>query len=147
MRKKKREVFKNISNKFAYTIITLCIMILLAIGVYAYGTSSPSVFGHSIGEVAPPTSCTANQVLTWTGSAWACTTASVNHAIAIYRAPISSTAILSCSSVDLIRNGKQPCAGQLVTLSPIGGCCFYVNSACQYNGTFGDCTLIGYLVN
>jgi hypothetical protein len=76
MRKKKREVFKNISNKFAYTIITLCIMILLAIGVYAYGTSSPSVFGHSIGELAPPTSCTANQILTWTGSAWACTTPS-----------------------------------------------------------------------
>jgi hypothetical protein len=76
MRKKKREVFKNISNKFAYTIITLCIVILLAIGVYAYGTSSPSVFGHSIGELAPPTSCTANQILTWTGSAWTCTTPS-----------------------------------------------------------------------
>lgn len=76
MQKKKREMFKSISNKLAYTIITLCIVILLAIGVYAYGTSNPSVFGHSIGELAPPTTCTANQVLTWTGSAWACTTPS-----------------------------------------------------------------------
>jgi hypothetical protein len=76
MQKKKREMFRNISNKFAYTIIALCIVILLAIGVYAYGTNNPSVFGHSIGELAPPTSCAANQVLTWTGSAWSCTTPS-----------------------------------------------------------------------
>ncbi|HPD81572.1 MAG TPA: hypothetical protein PK357_00550 [Candidatus Pacearchaeota archaeon] len=73
MQKKKREMFKNISNKFAYTIITLCMVVLLAIGVYALGTNNPSVFGHSAGELAPPTSCSANQVLTWTGSAWACT--------------------------------------------------------------------------
>lgn len=83
MQKKEREMFKSISNKFAYTIIALCIVILLAIGVYAYGTNNPSVFGHSIGELAPPTSCTANQVLTWTGSAWSCTTPSSASSIGV----------------------------------------------------------------
>jgi hypothetical protein len=53
MKRGKREwVIKiNFSNKFVYTFILLGILILIGAGVYAYGTSTPSTFGHSIGEL------------------------------------------------------------------------------------------------
>ena len=41
----------NFSNKLVYFILTLIIILGLGIGVYAFGTSNPSVFGHSAGEV------------------------------------------------------------------------------------------------
>lgn len=40
-----------ISNRILYTLITLGILMLIATGIYAYGTSSPSTFGHSAGEL------------------------------------------------------------------------------------------------
>jgi len=39
------------SNRNYYTFILFGILILLGVGVYAYGTSSPSTFGHSAGEL------------------------------------------------------------------------------------------------
>ena len=77
--KKKNNSFlnKKISNRLSYTIIGVFIFILLAIGVYSYGTTNPPVFGHSTGELAPPASgCSAGQVLTWTDSGWACNSVS-----------------------------------------------------------------------
>jgi uncharacterized protein (UPF0333 family) len=41
----------NISNKAIYSMLILVIIIVLGIGVYAFGTKNPSVFGHSSGEV------------------------------------------------------------------------------------------------
>jgi len=52
MKKKKELVIKiNFSNKFVYTFVFLGILLLIAVGVYAYGTSDPSTFGHSAGEL------------------------------------------------------------------------------------------------
>jgi hypothetical protein len=54
---KKRRLIKirnfqiNFSNKIFYTILLISIVILLGVGVYAYGTSNPSSFGHSIDEL------------------------------------------------------------------------------------------------
>ena len=64
------------SNRLSYTIIAIIALALISVGVYAYGGTTPSVMGHSIGEVAPPSSCSSGQVLSWTGSAWSCTTVS-----------------------------------------------------------------------
>ncbi len=67
----------NISNKLSYTLITLAILIGAVGLVFAFrldNSGAPSVFGHSIGEIAPPTSCQPNQVLTWDGSEWKCAT-------------------------------------------------------------------------
>jgi hypothetical protein len=49
---KKRKV-KNRShnNRLMYTLITLGILAVVAVGVYAYGTSNPSVFGHTATEM------------------------------------------------------------------------------------------------
>ena len=63
---------KNKSNFLLYVLITVVILCAVAFGAYAYGTSNPSAFGHSVEEIAPPTGCAAGQFLKWTGSAWSC---------------------------------------------------------------------------
>jgi hypothetical protein len=39
------------SNKVFYTLIAMIVVVLIGIGVIAYGTSDPAVFGHSAGEI------------------------------------------------------------------------------------------------
>lgn len=41
----------NLSNKTFYTIISVIAILMLSVGVYAYGTSTPSAMGHSPGEI------------------------------------------------------------------------------------------------
>ncbi len=41
----------NFSNRWLYTFIALGILAIVGVGVWAYGTSSPSTFGHSINEL------------------------------------------------------------------------------------------------
>ena len=48
---KKREIEINFTNHWLYALIVIGILAAVGIGVYAYGTSSPSVFGHSSGEI------------------------------------------------------------------------------------------------
>jgi hypothetical protein len=40
-----------ISNRVLYSLITLGILSILAVGVYAYGSGSPTTFGHSGDEI------------------------------------------------------------------------------------------------
>jgi hypothetical protein len=72
MKKKKGGVFSNISNKLAYTLIVILSLILLAIGVIAYGGTAPATVGHTTGEIAWPT-CSSGQYLTVSGGAVVCT--------------------------------------------------------------------------
>jgi len=52
MKKKRGLTIKiNFSNRWLYTFIVLGILAVVAVGVYAYGTSTPSTFGHSIEEI------------------------------------------------------------------------------------------------
>lgn len=100
MMNKKIEV--NISNKLFYSLIVLITVILVGVGVYAYGGTAPATMGHSMGELMPscngwlrgisndpnswtctsvPPSCTGtNQALHWSGSAWSCVTIDVGFA-------------------------------------------------------------------
>ena len=41
----------NFSNKTFYTLVTICVLVFGGFAVYAYGTSSPLVLGHSVGEL------------------------------------------------------------------------------------------------
>jgi hypothetical protein len=52
--KKKRGIKINIqlSNRWTYFLIILGILAIVGVGIYAYGTSSPSTFGHSAGELS-----------------------------------------------------------------------------------------------
>jgi len=66
----KRNIQINISNRVLYTLITLGIIAILGVGVYAYGTSVPATFGHSYNELQP---CSGTQILKMNGAgAWTC---------------------------------------------------------------------------
>lgn len=57
----------DISNKLAYTLMVVLSIALLGISVYAFSSDptagTPSVMGHSLGEILWPTTCTSGQVL------------------------------------------------------------------------------------
>ncbi|HTY44025.1 MAG TPA: hypothetical protein VMC80_02185 [Patescibacteria group bacterium] len=74
--KNKRNIKIVLSNRWLYTFLTIFIVVLFGIGVYAYGTNNPAVFGHTINETSPPSSCVAGQFLQWNGTTqkWVCAT-------------------------------------------------------------------------
>jgi hypothetical protein len=74
---------RKFNNRLLYTLITFGIMIAISVGIYAYGTSTPSVFGHSYSEIQ---ACGANQVLRMNsaGTAWVCGEASGSARTAVY---------------------------------------------------------------
>jgi len=64
----------NINKKYFYTIVALLIIIGGVFVVYAFGTNDPATFGHSMGELAPPSGC--NGYLKYSGGVWTCDTPS-----------------------------------------------------------------------
>lgn len=62
----------NISNKAVYTILSVVIILLLGISVYAYGTAEPEKFGHTLGEIEGIPICKDEQIIKWEGSEWVC---------------------------------------------------------------------------
>jgi len=62
----------NFTNRFIYTFVAFVFILIIGIGVFAFGTSDPSTFGHSADEFAPPVGCLVNQVLQWDGVNWIC---------------------------------------------------------------------------
>jgi|WetSurMetagenome_2_1015567.scaffolds.fasta_scaffold21883_8 hypothetical protein len=72
MKYKKRKIKKNFNNRLIYFFVTLGILVALAFGVYAFGTFNPSSFGHSLGELAAPSGCTAGQLLQYNGTSFVC---------------------------------------------------------------------------
>ena len=67
-----RQITIKFSNRVFYTFVLIGVLILAGVIVYAYGGNQPSVVGHSADEIEPPTGCSSNQVLQWSGSAWQC---------------------------------------------------------------------------
>ncbi len=72
MKKGRRGIQINFTNRWLYTFITVFLLAAVGVGVYAYGTSTPTTFGHSAGELAPPTGCASGQFLQYTNSSWTC---------------------------------------------------------------------------
>jgi hypothetical protein len=68
---KKREV--NLSNGISYLIlISIFVVVVLGIGVYAMTTGSAPNPGHVLDTVSAPSGCGIDTLLKWTGSDWAC---------------------------------------------------------------------------
>lgn len=68
----------NISNRVAYSILAVLIVILIGISVYA-ATVIPTVDtkpnpGHSVAELGIPAGCNSNSLLYWNGTTWTCIT-------------------------------------------------------------------------
>jgi len=72
----KRKVQINLSNRLLYTFITLGILTIVAVGVYALG-SVPSPVGHAISELQ--TCDTDDQVLKMSGGVWVCGSATATE--------------------------------------------------------------------
>lgn len=83
----------NTQNTIAYVISALGVIALVAFGVSAYGTTTPSNFGHTItDEIGSPAGCQSGQVLQWTGSSWTCVNFPLSGAtgyIPMYTSPTS----------------------------------------------------------
>jgi hypothetical protein len=46
-----KKIVINLSNKLYFALLLIIFLSLLGVGVYAYGTFDPAVFGHSSGEI------------------------------------------------------------------------------------------------
>ncbi len=80
----KKNSKKVYNNRLLYSLIALGVLIIAAVGVYAANSLlTPGVApnpGHTISQTAPPSGCTAGQVLEWNGTSnanggWSCTNA------------------------------------------------------------------------
>ena len=60
----------NLSNKWIYTLIAIGIVLIVAVGIYAWANPTTGV-GHELNEINFP-SCSDGQVLGISGSSWSC---------------------------------------------------------------------------
>jgi len=67
-----------ISNKLAYTLIAIVILVLAVVSINAYGGNTPATMGHSTNEIEPPAGCAIGELLAWGGGpGWICIDSSV----------------------------------------------------------------------
>lgn len=70
------QIIFNFSNRILYTFISIVILLIVGVGVYASTFASSSGVGHDASEIeeADPRlpSCSNGQVIKWGGSGWAC---------------------------------------------------------------------------
>jgi hypothetical protein len=139
MGSKKRSKESNFSNKLAYTLIVLALVVGLGVGVTAYrpdDTGTPSIFGHSIGELAPPVSgCSSGQVLTRSGTTWICSTASATDTrFSITSSGLCYTAPATCAPLT-----TESCNVYNSFSEDYGSSCDYVDASTLNNFCFGFC--------
>ncbi len=84
--KKKSFLDKKISNRFAYTIISVVALAIFGVFVYAVevvvpGDQATPNPGHSISQIGTPAGCSTNQFLKWNGNSWTCSTIEVGESI------------------------------------------------------------------
>jgi len=65
-----KKIELNIPNRVFYSILTLVVISLVSVGVYAYGTTNPPVLGHTMGELHP--SCSGLVYSSGTDNSWNC---------------------------------------------------------------------------
>ena len=63
----------HLTNRLAYTLIALFLLIAAGIGVYALAPGVIPNPGHNINEMSVPSGCVAGQVLSYNGNALVCT--------------------------------------------------------------------------
>lgn len=68
-KKKEVSIHIHLSNRWLYTLIAIGIISILGVVVYAYGTSNPFVFGHSLNELER---CAEGQTLRVSSGSWVC---------------------------------------------------------------------------
>lgn len=120
MKKKGLTIKINFSNRWIYFLITLGIIAIVAVGVYALSPGMKPNPGHDINETAPPADCADGTYLQWTGSDWACQTPQLSCHFENSSGTWSSDsngrgydAFKSCSTGGLV-NGGCYCSGSII---------------------------------
>ena len=144
---KKRLKKFNISNKLAYTLIVIALVIGLGIGVVAYNLPPPTFVGHTTNEITWP-ACASGAYLTVSGGAVACTTPSggLTQGLNVFQCPTSPAATNYCANVQFTRNGIGPCIGQAIISQYDVASCFAVDIDCAFYSSL-SCILVGHLVS
>ncbi len=62
----------DVKKRYFFSILLVLLIVGAIIGVIAYGTNSPNILGHSLGEIDGFPNCGANQALTQSGGIWSC---------------------------------------------------------------------------
>ncbi len=168
MGKKKRSKKFNISNRLAYTLIIVLSIVLLGIGVYAYGTNNPSVMGHTAGELdldwgtayscaGTPNPCSSITLQSTcnnnVGCSWGCTGGSFNIYCSMANTAVDCNNIGGCSwsGSSCYGSGYDPYNCEDLTQSGCGfiggvstGCyigCSGTPRACSTFSTQSSCNL------
>jgi len=167
MKKKEGVTIKiNLSNRWIYFLITLGILAIIGVGVYALtpggnpsGTPSQNP-GHLISIIDPPSPCTADQFLQFDGTNWKCTTSVVDTDT---RCDTSGTCTKLCIGTNCKTNwntgvykcpagSKMDCSGRSNECTISGEIRFATSAqTCnRYNINCAkstlDCPLQGYLI-
>jgi hypothetical protein len=134
--KKKRGIQINLSNRWLYTFIALGILVVISVGVYALQAGVKPNPGHLISEMAPPSSCTANQVLQFDGTDWSCIDAG-------HSCDISETCSQLCTGTNCVTNLKYQA---LYTSNNLcgGGTGMTFSNTCSYSTTKTCCSNQAY---
>jgi hypothetical protein len=71
-RRKENGIHIHLSNRLAYTLIVIFILVAVGVGIYALTPGVAPNPGHLASEMAPPSPCSANQYLQFDGTNWVC---------------------------------------------------------------------------
>ncbi len=123
----------NFTNRWLYTFIAVFLLAAVGVGVYAYGTNAPTTFGHSIGELAPPTGCSAGQFLQYQNGSWICTTSSADYcAGGTCTGSLTTTGNLAVNGGKITVNNVQQFITQVECLYwsgiPNSDWCYYISA-------------------
>ncbi|OGJ12510.1 hypothetical protein A3K82_03165 [Candidatus Pacearchaeota archaeon RBG_19FT_COMBO_34_9] len=151
--KKRKGITISLSNRWLYFLITLGILAIVSVGVYALTPGTKPNPGHLVSEMAPPSPCTANQFLQFDGTNWVCadTPSGLTKGTALYTIAnyCGSTGSFTTASTCTTTNcGSKGCyigsswCGECYKRYNCAGTCSLCNSAATCNNN-----LLGYLVN
>ncbi len=130
----------NFSNRWLYTFMALGILAIISVGVYALTPGVTPNPGHLVSEMAPPSPCTANQVLQFDGTNWKCNDAA-------HSCDVSGNCSQLCTGTDCVTNLKYQALYTINSgCSGSGGitftstCSFATVKTCCSNQAYRDCS-------
>jgi hypothetical protein len=118
MRKRGIELKINLSNKVVYSLIVIGILVIIGVGVWAYGTSEPSNFGHSLGELE---TCDDGETLMMVNEEWTCV--SQGSSIELVSGPLNNKIVIFSKAYSVVRHScKSTCENTAGLISGSAEC-------------------------
>ena len=125
-----KEIISKATKREIYTLSAIMILVLVGAGIFIVNALTPGVApnpGHLISETAPPSPCSANQVLKFDGSNWFC--ASDNVGITSESDPTVNSYIKNKGSCAAITGSASLCDGNDANTDTHGYLsCWYQNA-------------------